>query len=191
MAGFNKVNNVMRTISNGLNYISMIAIFATMVLTFIAVLLRYLPITGFSGMIELTELAMVLIIFFGLSYTQYAGGHVHVDIFTNMIKNMRARYIFNGIIRIITAFFSFWVAYAAFLRVPEERVSTGVLHIPIAPFVAIMAIGMTWFTIVLLMDGLDHFLQGVSKEGPKPEKTEADIIVEEALAAAGEDVKAD
>lgn len=188
MAGFNKLNNGMKKVSYGISYVSMVVIFIIMVLTFVAVMLRYfVPGAGISGMVELTELAMVLIVFLGFSFTQYAGGHVHVDIFTNMIKNLRARFIFNGCIRIVTAFFSFWVTYAAFLRAVSEKVVTGVLKIPVAPFVYVMAIGMAWFSIVLLMDGLDHFLQGVSKEGPTPEKTEADIIVEEALAAAGQE----
>lgn len=182
MAAFNKINGVFKKISFGLAYVSMVVTFAVMIMMIIAIVLRFFK-SGIPGSIEITEVAMVVIVFLGLAYTQYIGGHVHVDIFTNMIKNIRARFVFNGIIRIVTAFFSFWVTYAAFLRAPEERAATGVLRLPLSPFVYVMAIGMLIFTIVLLLDGIDHILQGTSKEGPRQQKSEAEEIVEEAQSA--------
>lgn len=182
MAVFNKINGVFKKISHGVSYLSMVVTFAVMIMMIIAIILRFFK-SGIPGSIEMTEIAMIVIVFLGLSYTQYVGGHVHVDIFTNMIKNVRARYVFNGFIRIVTAFFSFWVTYAAFLRAPSERAATGVLRIPLSPFVYIMAIGMLLFTIVLLLDGLDHILQGTGKEGPRAQKSEAEEIVEEAQQA--------
>lgn len=186
MATFNKIDEVLRKISFGLSYISMVAIFVIMLITFVTVVLRYLFSGGVSGTVELTEFGMVIIIFFGLSYTQYVGGHVHVDIITDRIRNLRARFVFNGIVRIITGIFCAFVAYAAIVRIPMESVSSGVLLIPLKPFVVIMAVGLVWFTVILIIDGLKHVLQGLSKEGPTPEKTEAEMLAEQAALAKGE-----
>ncbi len=185
MATFNKINGGMRKVSFGVCYVSMAITFILMCMTIIDVVMRYFFHSGFKGNIELTEIGIALIVFLGLSFTQYVGGHVHVDIFVNMIKNLRVRFCWNGIVRIITAVFSAFVTYAVFLRAPGERTVTGVLKVPLGPVMYIVAIGMAFFTLVLFMDGLDYFLQGVSKEGPKLGKSEAEILVEEAESAVG------
>ena len=62
---------------------------ALMIYTVLDVILRYVFNHPFRGSLEVTEFAMALIVFLGLAYCGWLGGHVAVDIFERPLDNPR------------------------------------------------------------------------------------------------------
>ena len=66
---------------------------ALMVYTVADVVLRYLFNRPFSGSLEVTEFAMSAIVFLGIAYCGWVGGHVAVDILERPLENPRLRFL--------------------------------------------------------------------------------------------------
>ena len=66
---------------------------ALMVYTVVDVVLRYVFNRPFSGSLEVTEFAMSVIVFLGIAYCGWIGGHVAVDILERPLENPRLRFV--------------------------------------------------------------------------------------------------
>ena len=64
-----------------------------MVYTVADVILRYIFNRPFSGSIEVTEFAMSAIVFLGIAWCGWLGGHVAVDILERPLENPRLRFV--------------------------------------------------------------------------------------------------
>lgn len=69
----------------GLAAVSGAAIVAIMLLTCADVFLRYLFNAPIEGTLDLTQMLMVAIVFFGLAYCGWTGGHVVVDLLRDLV----------------------------------------------------------------------------------------------------------
>ena len=70
-----------------------IVLFALMLYTVLDVVLRYGFNKPFSSSVEITEFAMAVIVFFGLAYCGWTGGHVAVDILEQPLEDPRLRFV--------------------------------------------------------------------------------------------------
>ena len=70
-----------------------IVLVALMGYTVLDVILRYGFNKPFSGSLEITEFAMSLIVFFGIAYCGWTGGHVAVDILERPLENPKLRFV--------------------------------------------------------------------------------------------------
>ena len=61
--------------------------------TVLDVVLRYVFNAPFSGSLELTEFAMSMIVFLGIAYCGWTGGHVAVDILERPLDDPRLRFV--------------------------------------------------------------------------------------------------
>lgn len=66
-------------------------ILALMLYTVADVVLRYVFNAPFSGSLETTEFAMSLIVFLGIAYCGWTGGHIAVDLFEKMLNRPSLR----------------------------------------------------------------------------------------------------
>src|SRR5262245_13915446 len=66
---------------------------ALMVYTVVDVVLRYVFNRPFSGSLEITEFAMAAIVFLGIAYCGWLGGHVAVDILERPLENPKLRFV--------------------------------------------------------------------------------------------------
>jgi TRAP-type C4-dicarboxylate transport system permease small subunit len=69
-----------------LGYIASVTVFALMCLTVADILMRKFLNQSILGTVELTELMMVVIVFFTLGYSEMKDAHIKVDIFTSKLK---------------------------------------------------------------------------------------------------------
>jgi len=69
----------------GLAAVSGAAIVAMMLLTCADVFLRYLFNAPIEGTLDLTQMLMVIVVFFGLAYCGWTGGHVVVDLLRELL----------------------------------------------------------------------------------------------------------
>ena len=61
--------------------------------TVLDVVLRYVFNRPFSGSLEVTEFAMSVIVFLGIAYCGWVGGHVAVDILERPLEDPRLRFV--------------------------------------------------------------------------------------------------
>jgi TRAP-type C4-dicarboxylate transport system permease small subunit len=145
-----------------------------MVYTVADVILRYLFNRPFSGSIEITEFAMAAIVFLGIAYCGWVGGHVAVDILERPLENPRLRFVPAALTFISGVLF----AAIAYLTA-EEALSTmsrvsNMMRWPHYPFQLIVALGAAMYAIVLFVQSLRMLREGkaqrVAGEGSLNEK---------------------
>ncbi len=125
-----------------------------MIYTVLDVLLSYFFKRPFSGALEVTEFAMAAIVFLGIAYCGWTGGHVAVDILERPLDNPRLR-----LVPVILTFVgSVLFAAIAWLTVGEalltmNRVSN-MMRWPHYPFQFIVAFGAAMYAIVLFIQSV-------------------------------------
>ncbi len=167
---FNKIRSLIKKFSNITSVIAMVVIFAIMFVLVIDIILRLTTKElAVLGTYELTEMAMVVIIFLSLAITQIEKEHVHVTMFIDMLPN-RIKTFINAIISAFTTVLCGITLYTCILQAIGETASgitTAVLYLPTGPFCWIMALGMFSLTLVLLFDTIDYFIKAIGNIPPE------------------------
>ncbi len=124
-----------------------------MLYTVLDVILRYAFNKPFSGSIEVTEFAMSAIVFLGIAYCGWLGGHVAVDILERPLDNPRLRFV-----PVILTFIS-GVLFAAIAWLSADEALTtmnrvsNMMRWPHYPFQLIVALGSAMYAVVLFIQG--------------------------------------
>ena len=132
-------------------------LFALMALTFADVVLRYLFNRPIRGGFELTELALLVLIFAGLPLVSHADEHVTMD-FVDRVLPPRARELVVRAVHAVCAAVMFFLTWQAWLKAGKIGVygdTTEVLRIAVAPFVYFMA-------AMIALTGLVHLYKILS-----------------------------
>lgn len=125
---------------------------ALMGLVLFDVLMRYVLRLPFLGAYELTELAMVLIVFLGLAYTGATGGHVAVDVFAGLLERPGLRWV-GVAVNLAGAGLLGVIAWRTVLHAIESGArgeATNMMRIPHQPFELVAAACTALFAVVLL-----------------------------------------
>jgi TRAP-type C4-dicarboxylate transport system permease small subunit len=121
------------------------------------VVLRYAFNRPFSGSLEMTEFAMVVIVFLGIAYCGWVGGHVAVDILQRPLEHPKLRFI-PAILTLISAALFAAVAYqSAAEALGAMNRTSNMLRWPHYPFQLIVAFGSALFAVVLVIQGVRGF----------------------------------
>lgn len=123
--------------------------------TVLDVVLRYGFNKPFSGSLEITEFAMALIVFLGIAYCGFTGGHVAVDILERPLQSPKLRFVPV----LLTLGSAVLFAAIAWLTAAEalssmQRVSN-MVRWPHWPFQMTVAVGSTMYAIVLLIQAVE------------------------------------
>jgi TRAP-type C4-dicarboxylate transport system permease small subunit len=125
--------------------------------TFVNVLGRYLLRKPLTGAVEISQLFLVVTVFFGVAYTEVRKQHVTFDeVVAFFPRGLRA--ITIGTMYFLVAVYALVMSWQETLlaisyMLPAIRV-TDVLKIPIAPAMFIIAIGSLLWGIELLLNAL-------------------------------------
>jgi TRAP-type C4-dicarboxylate transport system permease small subunit len=127
-------------------------IMALMIYTVTDVVLRFVFHRPFSGSLEITEFAMSTIVFLGIAYCGWLGGHVSVDILERPLEDPRLRFV-----PVILTFISVVLFAAISWFTVEEALATtrhvsNMMRWPHYPFQFIVAFGSAMYAIVLLIE---------------------------------------
>jgi TRAP-type C4-dicarboxylate transport system permease small subunit len=148
----------------GMTLVAGVVLFGLMLYTVLDVVLRYGFNKPFASSVEVTEFAMAIIVFFGLAYCGWTGGHVAVDILERPLEDPRLRFV-PVILTFISALL--FAAIAWFTTVEAlstmHRV-TNMLKWPHYPFMLAVAFGSALFAVVLLIQTVQLL------RGKQPEK---------------------
>jgi TRAP-type C4-dicarboxylate transport system permease small subunit len=135
-----------------------------MAFTVVDVVLRYLFNAPLKSVYEFTEFVMAAIVFLGIAYTGWIGGHIAVDMFAKWLDQPRWRWI-TALLAFISAALFATIAYRATLETIAtiDQVSNR-LAWPHYPFRFTVALGCGLFAVVLAIQGLE-VLRGRHFEG--------------------------
>ncbi|HSW57215.1 MAG TPA: TRAP transporter small permease [Dehalococcoidales bacterium] len=121
------------------------------------------------GVYEITEFIMVLIVFTAVAYAQTRGDHIAIDVLTERFPK-RAQHILYTVIYLVSLTISILVVWQSIVYgqyLLEQGDYSGVLEIPVYPFLFIVALGMTLYSVSILINllkSLSKSLQKVAKE---------------------------
>ncbi len=141
---------------NTLSAIGMAVTFVLMLITTLDIILRKVSSSSVRGSYELTEMGMVVLIFFGIAALQVAKGHVRVDMFAEKFPRT-FRLVLETIVLFIEAGVMGFMTYCGYLKIISDfskNLSTAVLRIPTWPFSIFMTLGLLLFSIMLLLDAI-------------------------------------
>jgi TRAP-type C4-dicarboxylate transport system permease small subunit len=129
-----------------------VVLLALLALVLFDVLMRYALRLPFLGAYEMTELAMVLIVFLALAYCGATGGHVAVDVFASVLDRPRLRFV-PVVVDLagaaLMAVMAWQTARYAMGSIARGE-ATNMLKIAKYPFELVAAAGMAAFAVVLL-----------------------------------------
>ncbi len=148
------------------HWVAMVVLLLLMFLTVGDVVGRYvvkfIPIFGpISGSFELTEFMLAVVVLTAIGYTQVKGEHISIDMFITKFPP-RVRAIIDSITNFLTLAMYVLVTwqtikYARLLY--ESHDVSGVLRLPVYPFLIVSAIGTFMFCLAML----SSFLQSLKK----------------------------
>lgn len=123
------------------------------------VVLRYVFNAPLRGSLETTQFAMSLIVFLGIGYCSWVGGHISVDILEKQLERPSLRFL-PALIAFLGAALMAVVAWQTALEayVTMHRVSN-MIRWPYYPFRFTAAFGSAMFALVLLIQGTRSLLR--------------------------------
>lgn len=133
------------------------ALMLLMFYTVLDVTLRYGFNRPFSGSLEFTEFSMTVIVFLGLAYCGWTGGHVAVDIFERPLEGPRLSWVPAVLTLISAALFAVIAWESAREALGSMQRVSNMMRWPHFPFLLNVAFGSALFAIVLLIQGIRAF----------------------------------
>ena len=136
---------------------------ATMILlvlvTVTDVVMRYVFNKPLASVWEFTEFSMALIVFLGIAYCGWTGGHIAVDVFSRWLDRPSLRFL-PAVLSFIGAALFGLIAYRATLETIAtiDQVSN-TLRWPFYPFRFTVAAGSAIFALVMLIQGVQSLSQ--------------------------------
>jgi TRAP-type C4-dicarboxylate transport system permease small subunit len=135
------------------------AAFGVMWLIDANVLMRKLFNQPVTGTLEITEAALVLIIFLGLAYTQRRRGHIRVTLVTRHLPQS-ARDLLYILVMLIGAGLTAWYTWAAYTYAIRSyninEMEWGVLIFHVWPIKAAISVGWALLSVQFLLDAIRH-----------------------------------
>jgi len=129
-----------------------------MFLTAADVVGRYFFNSPVLGSFEVTEYLMVIVMATSLAYCGIMKGHVEIELVTDRLPDRTQSFL--GCVTSFLGFVLFgFVTWQSFIYIGDmaaSKAATTVLLIPAWPFVLILAIGLTVFSLVLLLRSLEY-----------------------------------
>ena len=157
---FRKVLKVVNSINHKVCYISMVSVFALMLLTTVNTVIRKAGIGGIVDAFDMTGFLMILIIFCALAYQESGREHIRVDMFVEMLPKI-GKHIVNTLFDLLTIGALGLLSYAYFSDIAstyKSGAASQVLKIPEWPFYIIVAISVALFALTVLLNMIDKFL---------------------------------
>ena len=135
-------------------------------LTFAAVVMRYVLAMPFPGSFDVSRLLLGVAICWGIAVGAWRRQHIRVDVFWQMMPRplQRATDLFADLV--FAAFMGVfsWMLLQHVLRVRASGQTTFELSIPIWPFYAVAWAGILLGFVVLVVRVLEHLAAGPSED---------------------------
>ena len=134
-------------------YLAGLVLVALMLLTTADVAGRYFFNSPITGVFDVTHFAVLIMVFLGLAYCGFQGGHVAIDILYNQLSRPIA-VILNRIVNLIGCILFGLIAWRSLVQsadVKEFNEASQLVLIPFYPFYYILALGAALFAFVMAL----------------------------------------
>ena len=160
-----KFDKAVRRFTGILWHIAIGMLVALMLLGSSDVIGRYFLNRPIKGALEISEILLAGIIFFGLPYTTFVGGHVRVDTFVLLFSPPLQR-----IVACIISFLSFiifgligWQGTELAWQSWQRNSAIDVFFVPVAPFQLFVSVGALGVCLELFLQ-IRHLIMGAREE---------------------------
>ncbi|MFW5899033.1 MAG: TRAP transporter small permease [Jiangellaceae bacterium] len=159
-----------RTANVWLHYVAGALIVGVMLLTVYNILGRWLFGEPFRGTIELTELAMLGIVYLGLGYAQHRDSHISVDLLYRRFRRptRKAIDLFAAVLSVGILGLMAWqlAAYAEVLSSGGRE--TAARGLPLAPFAYAAVVGVLAYALASVGTASERLRSGRQDGSPDP-----------------------
>lgn len=159
------INKWATRIDTGVNFIGATLIAFVMFLTTAGIIMRYVFNNPIYGKVEITELVMAGIVFFGLAYTQKLGGHVRMSFVIEKFIKGRSYHIVEAL-TLLVSLFTFIVLTVTTLDSAlydlEFHGITPNIYLPIWPSKMAVPVGCFFLCIRLAIQFTQHLTQALA-----------------------------
>ncbi|EEG76359.1 TRAP transporter small permease subunit [Dethiobacter alkaliphilus] len=150
-----KIEKFVKALTLRTAQVSQIALVFTVIIVVANVVSRRIwsPI---PGTVELVEMSGAILLAMAVAYTAINKGHIMVGVLVERFPP-RIQAIVDLVVNAIALFFIYLLARETFVyagRMMERGYSTGLLRLPIAPSIYLVAVGFAMLGLVLLLDFL-------------------------------------
>jgi len=155
----------MRHIEDWLNLASVFIIMFLMFFATTEILGRYLFNSPVPGHVEIVELIMAGVVFFGIAYTERVGGHVRMELFVTRVLKGRAYHIAEAITAALSLFVYIFIliyTFKASVFAFQMGDNTAYLYWPTWPSKFAVPLGSFFLCIRFLIEIIQHLAQAVS-----------------------------
>lgn len=160
------LNKVVK-VNKWLNSAGMIAVFLMVLATCCDVFMRYVFNQPITGVYEYAAACLVLVVFFGIAYTQEQRSHITVDLFTQKLsdRNRTINDIGNNVLCFLLAILMIFASIKEVQYFISDSASTNSsVYVPALPFGIVMVIGCVLFALVFLRDILQGIENGCAQK---------------------------
>ena len=178
-SGLGTIRKVLHVIIMGATWIGGVALIILVLVTFANVIARYVFRKPLMGAVEISQLFLVVTVFFGVAYTEVRKQHVTfnevVALFPRRLRaiTIGAMYFLVGVYALVMSWQETLLAIS--YMIPSVRV-TDVLKIPIAPAMFIIAIGSLLWGIELMLNALSPLAASEQQDIIKQEGIKEDEV---------------
>jgi TRAP-type C4-dicarboxylate transport system permease small subunit len=151
---FDKTIRAINALVKVLSWISAAVLIIAVLMVVANILGRSLFKKPVPGTIELVEMLSVVVVFFGMAYTEFRRGHVHVELLTSLLSR-RLQGILASVMSLLAAVYFAIMAWRCAVLAweywfPTFR-QTYILLIPFTPFIFLMAFGSAVLVVATLV----------------------------------------
>lgn len=161
---FRYVDRVMTGIDTALNLVAVGFIMFLMLFASSEIVGRYLFKYPIPGHVEIVELIMAAVVFFGIAYTQRVGGHIRLDMFITRVLKGRSYHIAEAI-TILFSLFGYGIITLASFRFALDAYEFGDLttyiYWPTWPSKMTIPIGGFMLCMRFFLQLVQHIAQAV------------------------------
>jgi len=161
---FLKVEGFLSDIEDWLNLCSVFIIMFLMFFASAEIIGRYIFNFPIPGHVEIVELIMAGVVFFGIAYTQRVDGHVRMELFVTRVLRGRSYHIAEGITTALSLFVYLFILIYTFkaalfsLKVGD---TTAYLYWPTWPSKFAIPLGSLFLCIRFAIEIVQHTLQAI------------------------------
>ena len=167
-----KRSSLLRVIDGNIRHIedwlNLASVFIIMFLMFFAtteIVGRYIFNTPVPGHVEIVELIMAGVVFFGIAYTERVGGHVRMELFVTRVLKGRSYHIAEAITAALSLFvYIFILIYTFKASVFAFQIgdNTAYLYWPTWPSKFAVPLGSFFLCIRFLIEIIQHVTQALA-----------------------------
>lgn len=153
------VRKTLHAVATALALLAVLCIVIVLLATVADVLRRSLAGESVPGVVELSDVMMVAIVFLGLGYAERQGAHVSMTLLVRKLPP-RAAAILNGLglllIMVIVAWMVWVTADRALESIETQEYRFGLVRVPVWPARVAIAVGLATYLLELALRLLDN-----------------------------------